>query len=315
MARPLKIGLDYFPLDSKLEDKVELMEAECGLSGFAILIKLWQKIYSEGYYIKWEYDNMLLFAKKINAGVNEVSEVVNSCLRRDIFNKELYEKYSVLTSSGIQKRFFKICTESRRSNLSIIKEYSLFTPAEIGVNEELIRVNTEFTLDNVDICEETIVNESVPLQKVHKGKESKVKEIKRNERKGKEEGKSHLKDATPFGEIQDIYNDTCISLPKINKLSKQRKNKIRARLKELGNNMIALEAVFKRVEDSNFCTGKNERGWRADFDWIIKNEDTIIKIQEGKYDNTLNSSNSKPSGNMFFEYAAEIEERERREDI
>ena len=48
MARPSKIGLDYFPLDVTVEDSIELLEAECGLSGFAILIKLWQKIYSQG---------------------------------------------------------------------------------------------------------------------------------------------------------------------------------------------------------------------------------------------------------------------------
>ena len=59
MARPLKTGLDYFPLDVSFDDNIELLEAEEGLEGFAILIKLWQKIYSNGYYIEWNEDSLL----------------------------------------------------------------------------------------------------------------------------------------------------------------------------------------------------------------------------------------------------------------
>lgn len=105
MARPQKIGLDYFSLDVSLDDKIELMEAECGLAGFAVLIKLWQKIYAEGYYIDWEEDHAMLFARKINAELSLVNSVITSCLNREIFNKELYEKYRILTSKGIQKVF------------------------------------------------------------------------------------------------------------------------------------------------------------------------------------------------------------------
>ena len=41
----MKSGIDYFPLDVTLNDKFELIEAEFGLIGFAVVIKLLQKIY------------------------------------------------------------------------------------------------------------------------------------------------------------------------------------------------------------------------------------------------------------------------------
>ena len=44
MARPLKDGVDYFPLDTVLDTKFELIEAEYGLTGFAVVVKLLQKI-------------------------------------------------------------------------------------------------------------------------------------------------------------------------------------------------------------------------------------------------------------------------------
>lgn len=145
MARPLKQGLDYFPLDVVIDDNIELLEAECGLIGFAILIKIWQKIYSNGYYIDWEEDNALLFARKINIELTVVNDVVNVSLRRSLFNKKLYKNYKILTSSGIQKRYFKICSDSKRKNLSIIKEYKLFNPELIGVNPELTSINSELS--------------------------------------------------------------------------------------------------------------------------------------------------------------------------
>ena len=54
MARPVKSGLNYFPMDVDMDDKVELIEAKHGITGFGILIKLYQKIYKEGYYINWK---------------------------------------------------------------------------------------------------------------------------------------------------------------------------------------------------------------------------------------------------------------------
>ncbi|MBQ4336486.1 MAG: NAD-binding protein, partial [Lentisphaeria bacterium] len=40
----VKKGLDWFPLDTRLDDKFELIEAEFGAAGFAVVIKLLQRI-------------------------------------------------------------------------------------------------------------------------------------------------------------------------------------------------------------------------------------------------------------------------------
>jgi len=145
MARPIKTGLDYFPLDVVIDDDVELLEAECGLVGFAILIKLWQKIFSNGYFIEWNEDNAMLFARKINAELTLVNTVVNVCLRRDLFDKTTFNDYNVLTSKGIQKRYFKICNDAKRKGLVMTKEYQLINTELIGVNTELIALNPELS--------------------------------------------------------------------------------------------------------------------------------------------------------------------------
>ena len=44
-------GIPYFPLDVYVDDKIRLIEAEFGLKGFAVIVKLYQKIYGGfGYY-------------------------------------------------------------------------------------------------------------------------------------------------------------------------------------------------------------------------------------------------------------------------
>lgn len=55
MARPLKEGLDYFPIDVDMaaDEKVEFIEAKYGPAGFATIIHLLSAIYRQGYYIKW----------------------------------------------------------------------------------------------------------------------------------------------------------------------------------------------------------------------------------------------------------------------
>lgn len=52
MARPIRQGIDYFPLDVDFDDKIEMYMIEKEAVGLAVLITTWQLIYkNEGYYI------------------------------------------------------------------------------------------------------------------------------------------------------------------------------------------------------------------------------------------------------------------------
>ena len=75
----MKCGLKTFPLSVDLDDSVKLVEAEFGLKGYAVVIKLYQAIYSRGYYMKWDIDTELLFIRDyclVEVGRNLVSEIV-----------------------------------------------------------------------------------------------------------------------------------------------------------------------------------------------------------------------------------------------
>ncbi len=66
MARPKKIGLDYFPMDVDMDqdDKIYLVKAEYGWEGFAIVVKILMEIYSEGYFLEWDERKLKIFSRK-----------------------------------------------------------------------------------------------------------------------------------------------------------------------------------------------------------------------------------------------------------
>lgn len=74
-----------------------------------------------------------------------------------------------------------------------------------------------------------------------------------------------------------------VGLSKVTALSKSRKAGIRQRLRE---EAFDFEEVKKRIRGSPFLRGDNDRGWRADFDFVFGSPNNYLKILEGKYDQT-----------------------------
>jgi len=105
MARPIKKGLDYFPLDVHLNEKWEIVEAKFGLEGFAILIKLLQKIYDKGYYLKLDNYIPLLISKKFGISEEKLKEIIVFSTEIGFFDPETWVKEEVITSKGIQMRY------------------------------------------------------------------------------------------------------------------------------------------------------------------------------------------------------------------
>ena len=163
MARPIKDGVDYFPLDVVMDEKIDLIEAEFGLTGFAVVVKLYQWVYGRGYYCEWTKEVALLFGKKIGLGGNAVSEIVAASIKRGIFDQSMFEKYGILTSAGIQTRYFEAV--SRRKQVNVEKRYLL-------VKVDLLLKNGCINWVNVDRNPEIVSNNSQSKEKESKGKKS-----------------------------------------------------------------------------------------------------------------------------------------------
>ena len=132
--------------------------------------------------------------------------------------------------------------------------YRVFTP----VVEKLHRGSEEITPGVVE--------------KLHRGSE----EITPN---NKDYNKS-LKNKEIVKEVIDLYHTICKSYPKVKVLSGKREKEILARMDTYS--LEDMRTVFTNAESSSFMKGKNDRGWAANFDWMM-NENNIVKILEGNY--------------------------------
>jgi predicted phage replisome organizer len=102
-----------------------------------------------------------------------------------------------------------------------------------------------------------------------------------------------------YQQIADMYNDTCVSFPRLKTLSESRKQAIKARLKTY--TIDDFKKMFEKAESSAFLKGGNDRNWSATFDWMIK-DSNMAKILDGNYD-----SNKKVKKTRYD--AADKEER------
>ena len=84
------------------------------------------------------------------------------------------------------------------------------------------------------------------------------------------------------------------SLSKISSLSNSRKSKLQMRLKN--NNFKKLfDTALIEIKKSQYLLGA--KGWKITFDWLIKNDENILKVVEGNYRDKENYANS-PLNNL-----------------
>ena len=174
----MKQGIEFFSFDVDFfqDDKILFVSAKFGEKGENIAIKLLCKIYRNGYFLEWNDDAALLFAKSAgNYTHSLVSDVVHELVKRGFFDKSIFNSFGVLTSRGIQTRYFKAC--ERRKEVEINQNYLLIDPrkwANIKVMPEPCKHSGQKCEHDVDI-----LPENANIFRQSKVKESKVKESKK----------------------------------------------------------------------------------------------------------------------------------------
>ena len=134
---------------------------------------------------------------------------------------------------------------------------------------------------------------------------------RREEKTGEEKTRKDQKREYPCAEIVKVWNEVCVSLPKVLRLSDARRDKVKARLREWGGDnpeeMIAkAREFFNRIEASDFLTGRSGK-WKASFDWLFDSRNNWIKVAEGNYDNKRGGG-SRLSGSIRMGVGERIDE-------
>ena len=114
-------GINYFPIGVNFmeENAMEVIEAKYGIKGSAIVLKLLCKIYKEGYFIRWDEEQCLIFANKAGREVQaaEVQGIIEILFIKGILDRNSYLENGILTSESIQKVWLE-ATKRRKRELS-----------------------------------------------------------------------------------------------------------------------------------------------------------------------------------------------------
>jgi hypothetical protein len=84
--------------------------------------------------------------------------------------------------------------------------------------------------------------------------------------------------------LASAWNELCPKLPAVREVSAARKRKEQVRLKE--HDLGWWRGVFERINSTPFLRGESKGGWRASFDWVVKNSENGSKVLEGVYSST-----------------------------
>ena len=145
MARPRKTGLDYFPFDVDFfnDEKIEAISGEFGIKGEIVAIKLLAAIYRNGYFIEWSEMLQMKMLKTLPSISKELLvEIVQRLVRWNFFDEGLFNSDNVLTSRGIQRRYFEAM---KRNSLSDSLPFLLVSVTETDVSVTKTRVSVTET--------------------------------------------------------------------------------------------------------------------------------------------------------------------------
>jgi len=85
-------------------------------------------------------------------------------------------------------------------------------------------------------------------------------------------------------EVLEYWNAS--GLPNARHLTRERTEKLKLRWREPEFKQN-YKVATKKIASSGFCRGKSKNGWKATFDWFIRNDNNWLKAYEGKYDDSI----------------------------
>jgi len=253
MARKPEQGLRYFPLQTDLDNKFKMIEALHGISGFGVVIKLFQKIYANNYYINVDKMFIIVLSNEINVDINSINAIIKDSLEWGLFDQSMFDNYSILTSTGIQKQYFEIV--HRRKRVEIIEDFLLIPVPEV-INKA---IKTRINSINVSI---NPINVSISTQRETKEKEK--EKVKKNTIKDSASSGGKTKTHPPDNWLLSEATKKCL-------------------FKDIG---ITKEYAQHKIDTlRDWSIGNNEK--RSDWDAVlrnaIRNDHQMCKIPSNCY--------------------------------
>lgn len=267
-----KDRLRYFSHDVDMRNdlKIRGLRREFGNEGYAIWCYLLEVI-TDTEDLCIDIDNMAgLLSADFDIDHERLMGIVGYCLQVGLFVKDGSLLYSKRHRERITGVLDKAQEKSERGRKAVLARWGKASAS-----------NTDEANNDTDVLQ-TNTNK------------------RRGEERREEKTKKEKRVEFPCDGVVRLWNEICTSLPKVLRLSDARREKVKARLKEWGDNdpekmMDNARSLFLRIERSDFLTGRSGKWKGASFDWIFDSRNNWIKVMEGNYDNVRGSASNAPS--------------------
>ncbi len=145
MARPIKRGLDYFPLDIDFfnDIKIRKLIKYQGGKAVAVYTHLLCNIYRNGYYLVWDDELPFIISEVTGYDEAYIQEAIKCCMNIGLFSKKLFDEEGIITSKGIQSRYEMVCKNGNKK--AVVSEFNLVPSEETPISSEETPVKSEFS--------------------------------------------------------------------------------------------------------------------------------------------------------------------------
>lgn len=245
-------------VDMRNDLKIRGLRRQFGNEGYAVWCYLLE-ILTDSEDLSVDIDGMgELLAVDFDIDQERLNEIVDYCLKVGLFVKDGSTLYSLRHRERIMGVLDKAQEKSERGRRAVMARWGKAS------------TNTDEADQNTDVIQPN----------TNKSREDKT---------GGDKTRKEKRVDFPCAEVVELWNEICVSLPKVMRLSEARRDKVKARLKEMGGDtpetmLEKARELFRRIEQSEFLTGRSGK-WKASFDWIFESRSNWLKVMEGNYDN------------------------------
>lgn len=149
-----------------------------------------------------------------------------------------------------------------------------------------VNINVKSDVNNPQTPHEQCVTNTPKHKTINNKPNNKLNNKLYNLQKSESQNKSDVLSDKQKYDAVSLYNTVCLELSKVLKLSAKRKKQI-DKMFSLGYSLKDFKKVFENTQKSSFLCGKSgNRSWKANFDWLIK-EDNFLKVLEGNYQDLI----------------------------
>lgn len=152
----------------------------------------------------------------------------------------------------------------------------------------------EYEVNKVKFCKyKAIVPNTIRCEdSAQGGSEDSAHGNNNNNNKEEKDKSFSKKEHIDYNAIVKCWNETNPTLSNVKMLNNKRKEQIRNLLASNNATVDDLMKAIKIISMSSFCQGKNDRNWRASFDWLIKDTKSCFsRLFEGAYAFTQDEKN------------------------